>query len=248
MSGAAYLSAKAAYISGGGLVQIYTEESNRVILQQLLPEAIVSVYTEYDRQQLESLMHWSDVVCIGCGLGQSHTAEQILEYVLQNIEVPCVIDADGLNLLSKRMDLLPKDEKEIVLTPHMKEMAGLLGCSIKKLVQERFQVLKEFTHRYGVVCVLKDARTVVASREKKMFVNMAGNSAMAKAGSGDVLAGTVAGLLAQHMPVYEGAVAGVYLHACGGDEARRFCGAYSVLAEDLTEGIKTCMKQMEKGR
>ena len=248
MSGAAYLSARAAYISGGGLVQIYTEESNRTILQQLLPEAIVSTYTEYEEEKLQSLLKWADVICIGCGLGKSRTAGQILSYLMKYAEVPCVIDADGLNLLADHMELLPKEKKPFVLTPHMKEMAGLLGCTIPELGKNRFAALKEFTDSYGVVCVLKDARTLVAGKDRQMFLNTAGNSAMAKAGSGDVLAGVITGLLAQHMKVYEGTVLGVYLHACGGDAARERRGAYSVLAEDLTEGIAACIKKTEKGR
>ena len=83
--------------------------------------------------------------------------------------------------------------------------------------------------------------------DRQMFLNTAGNSAMAKAGSGDVLAGVITGLLAQHMKVYEGTVLGVYLHACGGDAARERRGAYSVLAEDLTEGIAACIKKTERG-
>lgn len=141
-----------------------------------------------------------------------------------------------------------KRKKPFVLTPHMKEMAGLLGCTIPELGKNRFAALKEFTDSYGVVCALKDARTLVAGKDRQMFLNTAGNSAMAKAGSGDVLAGVITGLLAQHMKVYEGTVLGVYLHACGGDAARERRGAYSVLAEDLTEGIAACIKKTEKGR
>ena len=83
-------------------------------------------------------------------------------------------------------------------------------------------------------------------KDRQMFLNTAGNSAMAKAGSGDVLAGVITGLLAQHMKVYEGTVLGVYLHACGGDAARERRGAYSVLAEDLTEGIAACIKRQKR--
>ena len=247
MSGAAYLSAKSAYISGGGLVQIYTEETNRVILQQLLPEAIVSTYTAYEEEALAALLKWADVVCIGCGLGKSKVSEQILEYVLRHLEIPCVIDADGLNLLARKKELLLQEAKEIILTPHMKEMAGMIGCTVSELAERRFEKLQKFVGDYGVVCALKDARTLVAAQGRQMFLNTAGNSAMAKAGSGDVLAGVIAGLLAQHMSAYDAAVLGVYLHACGGDEARKRCGAYSVLAQDLTEGIKICIKETKRG-
>ena len=121
------------------------------------------------------------------------------------------------------------------------------GCTVSELAERRFEKLQKFVGDYGVVCALKDARTLVAAQGRQMFLNTAGNSAMAKAGSGDVLAGVIAGLLAQHMSAYDAAVLGVYLHACGGDEARKRCGAYSVLAQDLTEGIKICIKETKRG-
>ena len=166
---------------------------------------------------------------------------------MRHLEIPCVIDADGLNLLARKKELLPQEAKEIILTPHMKEMAGMIGCTVSELAERRFEKLQKFVGDYGVVCALKDARTLVAAQGRQMFLNTAGNSAMAKAGSGDVLAGVIAGLLAQHMSAYDAAVLGVYLHACGGDEARKRCGAYSVLAQDLTEGIKICIKETKRG-
>lgn len=246
MSGAAYLSAKAAYISGAGLVQIYTSEDNRVILQQLLPEAIISTYTEFEEEKLKRLLSWADVVGIGCGLGQNRISEQILKTALTEVKVPCVVDADGLNLLACHLELLKEKELPIVLTPHMKEMSGLLGCSVAELIEDRFVRTRAFTEKYGVVCALKDARTIVVKRNHPIFVNTAGNSSMAKAGSGDVLAGVIAGLLAQHMEIYDAAACGVYLHACGGDEAKKMKGSYSVLAEDLIAGIACCTKKTEE--
>lgn len=246
MSGAAYLSAKAAYTSGAGLVQIYTSEDNRIILQQLLPEAIISTYSDFETEPLKYLLSWADVVCIGCGLGQSKLSESILKETLTEVNVPCVIDADGLNILSCHPELLEEQEKPIVLTPHMKEMAGLLSCSVAELQDGRFEKARKLTETYGVVCALKDARTIVVKRKAPIFVNTAGNSSMAKAGSGDVLAGVIAGLLAQQMPPYEAAALGVYLHACGGDEAKAAKGSYSVLAEDLIAGIASCTKKTEE--
>lgn len=248
MAGAAYLSAKAAYTSGAGLVRIYTEESNRTILQQLLPEAIISTYKSYDAEQLKKLLKWADVVCIGCGLGQNAVSEDLLKGTLKQCKVPCVIDADGINLLACHMELLEEMESPAVLTPHMKEMSGMLGCSVGELAEERFPRLVKFTAQYPTACALKDARTVVAKQGKPFFVNTAGNQAMAKAGSGDVLAGVITGLLAQHMDVYEAAVLGVYIHACGGDEAKARLGSYSVLAEHLIEGIGICLKKAEDKR
>ncbi len=246
MSGAAYLSAKAAYTVGAGLVQIYTVEDNRVILQQLLPEAIITTYHTYDEEQFESLLRWADVVCIGCGLGKSQVADKLLCTTLEKFKKPCVIDADGINLLGNHETLLTKEEMPIILTPHMKEMAGLLKCTIEKLKEERWKLLSTYTEEHGVICVLKDARTVVSKRGKTPFLNMAGNNSMAKAGSGDVLSGVIAGLLAQKKDCYEAAVGGVYLHACGGDEAKIAKGSFSVLANDLIDGIATCIKKTEE--
>lgn len=242
MSGAAYLSAKAAYKTGAGLVQIYTAEENRTILQGLLPEAILSTYTEYEEEKLKQLLAWADVVCIGCGLGQSRLSEKILTETMKMVTTPCVVDADGLNLLSVHPELLKKEERPFVFTPHMKEMAGLLGCSVSELQADRFEMTREFTEGYGVVCVLKDARTIVRKRNAPIFVNTSGNSAMAKAGSGDVLSGVIAGLLAQGCEPFMAAQLGVYLHGCAGDAARECRGSYSVLAEDLIAGIEECIK------
>lgn len=241
MAGAAYLSARAAYTVGAGLVQIYTEESNRSILQQLLPEAIISCYEEYNGDKLESLLNWADVVCIGCGMGTDRTAEQMLEHTLKNSKVPCVIDADGLNLLACKPELLESVRTPVILTPHMKEMSRLTGYPVSKIKKHRTEIVKEFTDRYPVTCVLKDSRTVVGKKGHHLFLNLAGNSAMAKAGSGDVLAGVITGFRGQGMKDFECAALGVYIHACGGDMARDKKGSYGVLARDLINGIEKCM-------
>ncbi len=243
MAGAAYLSAKAAYAVGAGLVQIYTAQENRAILQQLLPEAIISCYQEYDEEKLTQLLDWADVVCIGCGLGTGEISRRILEGTLNRVSVPCIIDADGLNLLSRKMNLLEKMCSPVILTPHMKEMSRLTGYSVNDLSDRRLEIIREFTEKYPAVCVLKDSRTFIKEKGRHPFFNLAGNSTMAKAGSGDVLAGVITGLSAQGMPAYESAALGVYLHACGGDEAKEAKGSYSVLARDLIAGIEKCMDE-----
>ena len=144
MAGAAYLSAKAAYAVGAGLVQVYTSEENRQILQQLLPEAIISCYSEYDEEKLEILLEWADVVCIGCGLGQSSTSEKILCHTLEKIRKPCIIDADGLNILSRHRELMDCGSRcPVILTPHMKEMSRLTGKSVAEIREDRMKVLDE---------------------------------------------------------------------------------------------------------
>lgn len=246
MAGAAYLSARAAYTVGAGLVRVYTAEENRRVLQELLPEAVISCWSGYDEEELERLLDWADVVCIGCGLGQTAVSEQILIHTVRSVKKPCVIDADGLNLLSGHMELLEQTEGQIILTPHMREMSRLTGRTVEEIADRRIEILDQFAEKYPAVCVLKDSRTVAACRGYHKFVNLAGNSAMAKAGSGDVLAGVITGLLAQGMEPFHGAALGVWLHACGGDAAREEKGAYSVLAGDLIDGIQKCIKNAEE--
>ena len=244
MSGAAYLSAKAAYAVGAGLVQIYTHEENRVILQQLLPEAIITTYDTFDSEQLEKLIQWADLIGIGCGLGKSDTAERVMQYMLKRALVPCVVDADGINILSKHMEWIEETNALIVLTPHMKEMSRMLQCSVRELIEQRMEKLHAFVERYKVVCVLKDARTLVAKEHRNTYLNLSGNAAMAKAGSGDVLAGVIVGILAQQCEPYTSACLGVFLHGLAGDMARDKKGAYSVLASDLVAEISSVLKNI----
>lgn len=246
MAGAACLAAKAAYTVGAGLVRIYTASENRTVLQQLIPEAIISCYDRFDEEETAALLDWADVVCIGCGLGQEMSSEQLLVYTMKHVHVPCIVDADGLNLLSMHRELLALASAPVILTPHMMEMSRLTEVPVAEIAADRMRILKAFTEKYAAVCVLKDSRTVVGCREKQTFVNLAGNSAMAKAGSGDVLAGVITGLAAQGMLPFHAATLGVFLHACGGDEARDALGSYSVLAGDLITGIQSCMKKAEE--
>lgn len=247
MAGAAYLAALAAYRTGAGLVQIYTPQDNRTILQTLLPEAIIRCYDFFDERELLRLLSWADVVSIGSGLGTSDKARRILQTTLENVQVPCVVDADGLNLLAEHTRYLGKlPHENFVFTPHMKEMSRVTRRPVEELKRNRLDVLAQFTGEYRVTCVLKDARTCVCRQGEHPFVNLSGNAAMAKAGSGDVLAGVITGLLAQGMSCFDSAVLGVYLHGLAGDAAREEKGIYSVLARDLADAVGTVLKRLEE--
>ena len=243
MCGAAYLSAKAAYCTGAGLVKIYTDESNRMSLQQLLPEALISTYEFFEKEQLLEELAWADTAVIGCGLGKSPTARQIVRTVLKESRIPCVVDADGLNLISEEMGLLGECQAPVILTPHMKEMSRLTGKSVEEIRKDRITAIRELTASYPVICVLKDARTMIHTDGERIYLNTSGNAAMAKGGSGDVLAGIVGGLLAQGQKPYEAACAGVFLHGLAGDKARDKKGEYSVLASDVIDAIGEILKK-----
>lgn len=237
MSGAAYLSAKAAYLVGAGLVQIYTHEDNRVILQQLLPEAIISTYQTYDEKQLQELLVWADVIGIGSGLGTGMISEQIVSYTIEHTEKTCVVDADALNIIAKNSNILKNKKANCIFTPHMKEMSRLTGFSVNELVENRTEILKAYVEQNELVCVMKDSRTFVSDSSNKLYINTSGNASMAKAGSGDVLTGMIAGIAAQGSKIFEAATLGTYLHGLAGDCAKEEKGSYSVLASDLLESI-----------
>ena len=226
MAGAAYLNAHAAYMTGAGLVRIYTSSDNREILQTLLP---------------------ADSVCIGSGIGMSRLSEKILKTVIEYVKVPCLIDADGLNLLAENKNYLNQmAERRFVITPHMKEMSRLTGTPVEELKADRIQILKDFISRYRITCVLKDSRTLIASEEKGIRMNLTGNSAMAKAGSGDVLAGVISGWMVQGKEAEDAAELGTYIHGLSGDLAKFEKGVYSVMARDLIEYISKALMKLEE--
>jgi len=247
MSGAAYLNAMAAYRCGAGLVQIYTPEENRTVLQTLLPEAIISTYEGFDREEVIRLLKWADAVCIGSGIGTGELSCRILKTVLESVRVPCLIDADGLNLLAEHPGYWETmAEVPIVITPHMKEMSRLVHMDVQEIKAERIRTLRDFTDIHPSVCVLKDSRTMIAVPDEPFCLNLSGNSAMAKGGSGDVLAGVVSGLMVQGLSAKEAAILGVWLQGRAGDLARKEKGPYSVLARDLMDQLSDAFSELKE--
>lgn len=254
MSGAAYLCAKAAYSMGAGLVKIMTPQENRQILQTLLPEAILSSYRngqepenlEKLSSQVEKNCGWADVIVLGPGMGQGSTAKFLVQEFLSNAYVPMIIDADGLNIIASDPDLTGFYTENLILTPHLGEMARLTGKTVPEIQEDLPSCGAQYSSDSGVICVLKDAATVVTGRDGQCYVNSSGNSAMAKAGSGDVLSGTIAGLLALGMENWDAAVLGVYIHGTAGDRVLEKKGSHGLLARDLTEEIAAITTEIEK--
>ena len=245
MCGAAYLSALAAYRTGAGLVKVLTVEENRQILQERLPEAIIDTYTpdqlmegrQEFKKMIEAQMEWADVVVLGPGLGTGPYVEYLVEDILTSAFVPVLIDADGLNSIAGHPYLTSYYTENIIVTPHLGEMARLTGESVAAIQGNLAGTALEYAGRYGLTCVLKDAATVVAGRDGNLYINSSGNSAMAKAGAGDVLTGIIAGLIAIGMEEEEAARMGVYLHGRAGDRAVLNRGCHSLLASELADAV-----------
>ena len=246
MSGAAYFSAKAAYRTGAGLVHILTHEDNRVILQAQLPEAILSTYSETDFNEdiISEIIEKADVVVIGVGLGQNDLAKRLVELTLTTADAPIIADADALNIISKKLSLLNSVSAELIVTPHMAEMARLCHTDVSEIMANPIGFAASFSERNSLICVLKDHETVACDGNvnSQIYINKSGNSGMATGGSGDVLTGVIAALIAQGMPLFEAATLGVYIHGLAGDAAADELGEYSVMASDIIEHISTVIK------
>ncbi len=236
--GACYLAALGAYRIGAGLVRVVTARENRELLLSALPEAIVDGYAqELPKEALSEGLKWADCVLIGPGLGTDGQASAIMEYVWRYAQGPLIIDADGLNLLAARPQWLSERDRSraVYLTPHMGEFSRLTKKSIKCCKEERIAAVREYAKEQGVILVSKDARTLVCGPDGELYINRTGNDGMATGGSGDVLSGFLAGLIAQGMRGIEAACVAVWLHGLAGDMAAKEKTPYSVMAGDLPD-------------
>ena len=239
MCGAAILSGKAAFRGGCGMVKIMTVEENRVILQESFPEAMLLTYTEdgFDSEELSRSMDWCDCIGIGPGLSQGETALRLVEFILANAAVPVVADADALNIIAKRPEILSSCQTEVVVTPHIGEFGRLTGLETEEIKTHFYDVAADFARRFSVVCVLKDARTIIVNKDGEAFINCTGNSGMATAGSGDVLTGIICSLIAQGLGPFAASSLGCALHGRAGENGSAFRSPTELMAGDIIEGI-----------
>ena len=246
MCGAAYLCAKAAYRTGCGLVEIVTPEQNRIPLQASLPEAVVTCYDsqEPDKSVIRSAVRRADAVVVGCGLGTSLTSTKVLDATLRAAASPVVIDADALNIMAADASFWDALKVPAVITPHMGEMSRLTGIDTAAILKDIAKAAQEFATSRGVVCLLKHHKTAISDGESA-YINQFGNSGMATGGSGDVLAGIIASLLAQQKSADElcrTAALGALIHSLAGDRAAENLGEYSVMASDIIEEISGVLR------
>lgn len=252
VSGAAYFSAKAAYRTGAGLVKIVTVSENRTILQTALPEALLQDYSlEDDTDKIKAVLlenlKWADTIVIGPGLGLHKTSELILQTVLNDAEVPVVVDADAIHLLKNQEQWQKKEfSVPVILTPHLKEMSALIGKSVDEIKNDLIETAScEAGQNENLIVVLKDAVTVVSDGAEN-YINLSGNNGMATGGSGDVLTGIIAALSAQGNKPFTAASLGVYIHGLSGDISSKEKGYYGVVADDLIDNIPKVLKKRRR--
>ena len=227
MAGAARMTAEAAARCGAGLVSVATRAAHADWLAVTRPELMVHGIEV--AEELEPLLDRATVIAIGPGLGRNEWGRAMLNTVLTR-DKPLVVDADGLNLLA----IEPGYRDAWILTPHPGEAARLLKMTPTQVEADRFAAVEDIALRYGGVAVLKGAGSLIASRiDGQVALNTTGNPGMAGGGMGDVLTGVIAALIAQGLPLFAAAKAGVYLHGLAGDQAAQAGGERGLLATDL---------------
>ena len=251
-SGAAILSSRAAMRSGAGLTTLAAPRSLNNIFASALVEVMTELLRDNPAEELEPLTddEWRRVLerknalLFGPGIGVSHATQNVLRWLLRNLDMPWVIDADGLNNLVLEIDRLRHAKVAPVLTPHPGEMARLTGKSTAEVNADRVAIARSFAVEHRCNLILKGARTVIATPEGKVFINPTGNPGMASAGMGDVLAGMLASLLGQGLTAEDAMKLGVYLHGFVGDRVAQNRGEIGLIAADIIEGLPSGLRDL----
>ncbi|MEP2668007.1 MAG: NAD(P)H-hydrate dehydratase [Cyclobacteriaceae bacterium] len=242
--GAAILGARAAMKSGVGLLTVHVPGCGYSIIQSTVPEAMATV--DEDEKCFTSVSAEDDFSAIGLGPGLGQDAKTVngLEAFLNEVKVPLVIDADGINLLAANSNLLYLLKEDCILTPHPGELQRLIGDWDDDF--HRLEKAKAFASQIKCVLVIKGANTSIVSPDGRVFFNSSGNPGMATAGSGDVLTGIILSLRAQGMGALEAAIAGVFVHGYAGDLAAWETGQTSLTASDIINSLPSAFKQISR--
>ncbi|HHV31078.1 MAG TPA: NAD(P)H-hydrate dehydratase [Clostridiales bacterium] len=254
MAGAAVMSAGAAVRCGAGIVDIALPRSIYGIVGSRLAEPVYTLLdrtesgtiTETSREALLQSLGKASACLLGCGLGQSSFALDLLMEVLAHSKIPLIIDADGINLLAQHINRLKTAEVPVILTPHPGEMARLLKTTVRDVQAHRLEYAQKFAFTYGVTLVLKGAGTIIAGPSGAAYLNPTGNAGMAKGGSGDVLAGMIASFVAQGIEPYQAAVGAVYLHGEAGDRCAKEFSQRAMLPTDLIQMLPKLFLKIER--
>ncbi|MEW6672987.1 MAG: NAD(P)H-hydrate dehydratase [Thermodesulfobacteriota bacterium] len=254
-TGAAAMTAMAAMRAGAGLVTLGVPKSLNPILETQvleamtapLPETIDALFAESACDRIQDLLSDKRCMVFGPGVGISPEIESLLRRILPTLNVPMVIDADGLNNLAADVGMLKTAGAPVIVTPHPGEMARLTGASVREIQADRLGCARKFSKKYKLHVVLKGARTVIAHPDGKVYVNPTGNAGMASGGMGDVLTGVIGGLLTQGYTPEAASHMGTYLHGAAADHLAEQMGPVGYLAGDVMNVIPNQIKKLLNG-
>lgn len=255
-TGAAYMAAAAALRAGAGLVTLGIPQSLNEIMAVKLTEAMTLPLSETPDKTI-SAKAWQKIVdflprvnsiAVGPGLSQNQETGELVQRIVTEIKMPMVIDADGINLLAGRFDLVRESGNAPILTPHPGEMARLIGCKTADLVSNRLEIVKEQAVDKGCYLLLKGHNTLIVNPKGEIFINSTGNPGMASGGMGDILTGMIAGLIAQGYSKEDATLLSVYLHGLAGDIAVKTKCEECLLATDLFDTLPLAFKMLSGHR
>lgn len=252
MTGAATLTGLGALYSGAGLVTLGIPKSLNQIMEIKLTEVMTKPLPETEFQTLslasfEEILNFSkniDVITIGPGLGRVDETCELVRKIIENVNLPMVIDADAIFALKGNTDILKNRKAQTVLTPHPGEMSYLTGKNIDEIQSKRIEITRDFASMFKVITVLKGTLTVVASPGDEVWINPTGNPGMASGGVGDVLTGIIASLVGQKIDPFDASKVGVYIHGLAGDLARDEKSEMSVVASDIINKLPQAFKKV----
>jgi NAD(P)H-hydrate epimerase len=245
-AGSVSMAGMAALRTGAGLSTVATAKSALSTVAGFYPELMTESLAETDAGtisnsadvRLEELLKTMTVLAIGPGISRDPHTAALVRSLVEHSTIPMVVDADGLNAFEHHSGELSGKGKTMVITPHPGEMARLVGCSTAEVQRDRLGVARKFAHEHELIVVLKGHRTLVVHPDGETWVNMTGNPGMATGGTGDILTGMVAGMIAQHpKDPLMATCAAVYLHGLTGDVMRESVGEHSLVATDLLRGL-----------
>jgi ADP-dependent NAD(P)H-hydrate dehydratase / NAD(P)H-hydrate epimerase len=245
-AGAAAMAGMAGLRAGGGLATVATPRSvlptvagfHPEVMTEPLPETDAGTISAAAVERLDVLARGKSVLAIGPGISRFPTTSGLVRTLVAKSELPIVLDADGLNAFEGHVAELNGNGRLLVITPHPGEMARLAGCSVVDVQKDRLGVARKFARAHNVTVVLKGHRTLVVQPDGEAWANTTGNPGMATGGTGDILTGMVAGMMAQHPnDALLAVLAAVHLHGLAGDEMREIVGEHSLVATDLLRGL-----------
>ncbi|MBR3952550.1 MAG: NAD(P)H-hydrate dehydratase [Oscillospiraceae bacterium] len=251
--GAAVLSALGAMRSGAGITTVATTEKVVSMIASRIPEATFLGLPENEdgtisgdaKEKILPFLERVDAVLIGCGLGRGKDIGELVDFVFEKAKCTIILDADGINCIAEKPEILKKAKTVPIITPHIGEMARLCGISIPETIEKRVDLAFETAKKYETIVVLKDATTVIAEPNGDIYFNSTGNPGLSKGGSGDCLAGMIASFAAQGYIETACAVCGVYLHGLAADKAAKELSEYGMLPSDIPAFL--CRVFAEKG-
>lgn len=242
-TGAPVFAASAAVRTGSGLVFLGVPEDIWDVVAIRCAEAMPHPL-DRDADKVCRRISACDAALIGPGLGQSDGARELVHHLVPRLDLPLVLDADGLNVMAGETEMLTRRTAPTVITPHEGEFARLTGVPLP--ISDRIGMAREFAHKHNCTVVLKGHRTVTAAPDGRVWINTNGNPGMAKGGSGDVLAGVILSLIGQGFPAPESAAMAVWLHGRAGDLAAREYGEYAMTPTDLLGNLHRALMELSE--